>query len=67
MVLGVFKVSKIYIIKTTTKQQSSQMILIRLLDLVWGNNNSKRHHLRPRAATEEHRIKEAIRNNTIVG
>ena len=67
MALEVFKASRIYITKTITKQQSNQMILILLLDLVWANSNSRWHRPRPKAATEEHRIKGAIRNSTIVG
>ena len=67
IILEVFKASRIYITKTITKQQSNQMILILLLDLVWANSNSRWHRPRPKAATEEHRIKEAIRNSTIVG
>jgi len=66
VVLEVSKASKICITKTITRQLSSQMISILLLDLVWANSNSRWHHPRPKAAIEEHRIKEAIRNSTIV-
>jgi hypothetical protein len=67
MALEVSKANRIYIAKTITNQGFNQMILILLLDLVWANSNSRWHRLRPKAATEEHRIKAAIRNSTIVG
>ena len=64
--LEVFKASRTYTAKTITKQRFSRMISIPLLDLAWANSSSKWRRQRLKAATEEHKIKEVIRNSSIV-